>query len=110
MHDGRIKAAVGEERRHHRSGRCLPVASRNGDGEFHLQQFGEHFGPRDDRDVALMGRDHLRIVGPDGRGGDNDVGVADVGSVMAPVDGGAQIVQPLGDVRRAEVRTADLIA
>ncbi len=60
--------------------------------------------------LRSMGRDHLRIVRPDGRGGDDDVGVADMGGVVAAVDRGAQVVQTLGDVGGAEVRTADLIA
>ena len=109
-HHRRIQAAVGEERRHHRSRRRLSVAAGDGDGELHLQELGEHFGPRDDRDAALVGRDHLGVVRPDGRGGDDDVGVADMGGVVAPVDRGAQVVQTLGDIRRTQIRAADLVA
>ena len=76
---GRVEPAVGEDRRDHGGRRRLAVDAGDGDGELHLQELRQHFGPRDDGDVAPVGLQDLGVVRPDGRGGDDHVGRFHVG-------------------------------
>ena len=60
--DGRVDAAVGQDRGHHGGGGGLAVGAGDGDAVLHAHQFGQHLGPRDDRDHPRLRLEDLRVV------------------------------------------------
>ena len=125
---GRVEAAGIEQRRDHRGGRRLAVRAGDGDRLLEPHQLAEHLGAAHHRQEPLAGELQLGIVALDRRGDDDDLGVAEIGRVVADrhrhaepaqaLDVGvlgdvgalhpvAEIDQHLGDAAHADAADAD---
>ncbi len=108
---GRVAAGRREDVGDEAAGRALAVATGDTDANLALHEPRDHLGALDHGDAALAGRDELRIVADRGRGGDDEVGVADVGGrVWADDDARAERLQRVGQGRAAQVGTGDIVA
>jgi hypothetical protein len=82
----------------------------HGHAVLEAHEFGEHFGPRDDRDGIGDGRLHLRVGWVYGRGNHDHVRARNLFGRMPDKDRTAQVLQALGYVRTAQVRSGNRIA
>ena len=124
---GRVHAGGFEHAGDEARGRGLAMGATDGDGPFEAHQLGQHLGTAHDGDQAGAGGDDLGVVAAHGGADDHDLGVGDVGGVVADRDrdagvlqaahvgavadvaalhGVAQRVQHLGDARHADAADA----
>ena len=82
----------------------------DGDAVFEAHQLGQHLGALNDRNLARVRLGHLGIGRVDGGAGHHHRGAGDVGRVVALVNGGAQLRQPLSHRAAAQVGARDLHA
>ena len=87
-----IEMRRGKHGSYHRSCGGFAVGASDGDAVFQTHQFREHFGARNNRDFPIVGFDHFRIVRLHRRGSDDDVCAIGVQSLVALVNGGAQVL------------------
>ncbi len=105
---GRVAAGRDEDVGDEAAGRALAVAAGDADADLALHEARDHLGALDHGDAALAGGDELRVVADRGRGGDDEVGVADVGGgVRADDDARAERLQRVGEGRAAQVGAGD---
>ncbi|MPL96742.1 hypothetical protein SDC9_42924 [bioreactor metagenome] len=109
--DGRIEAALVEQRRHHRRGRGLAMGAGDRDVRLQPHQLGQHLGAAHHRQLAPARLLELGVALLDRRGDHHhrDV-VGDVLGALTLVEGGAQLDQPVGDLRGLRVRALHLVA
>jgi hypothetical protein len=108
-HEGRVLAALGEDRRRQAGGGGLAVRAGHGDGVAEAHQLTEHLGARHHGNALAQRRHHLGVVVGHRARGDHDVGVADVLRGVTEHDPGAEPRQALGDGVRFEVAALHLV-
>ena len=86
---------------------CVPATATQ---DLKPHQLGQHLGPAHDRQAALAGRGELRIVAPDRRRDDDDLGAVDVLGLVADEGLDALLRQPLDVVVVGGVRALHRVA
>jgi hypothetical protein len=109
--DGGVEAAGGEDAGDHGGGGGFAVHAGDGDAVFEAHELGEHFGALDDGDFAGAGFEDFRITSAEtAELVTTTCAVADVGGVVALVDGRAELGEAVGDGAAAQVGAGDLHA
>ncbi len=106
---GWIKPRALEHQRHHRCRRRLSVRAGDRDAVAKTHQLGEHFRPRDHGNSPAPRFLDLRVRRIDRRRDHDHVRASDLRRRMPAPDPDAELLEPVGDVRRLRVRTADLV-
>ena len=75
----------------------VAVRARDGDTAPEAHQFTQHLGARDQRNAQLARSNQLRIIGTNGTGGDQHVGIGNMLRGMAAMHGDAPGLQQVGD-------------
>ena len=103
--EGGIEMRFGKDGSDHGGGGGLAMRAGDRDAIFQAHQFGEHFGPRNHGNFVFVRFHHFRIVGLNGGRSNHHMRTIHVRRLVAAVNGGAKILQALGDGGWLGVRT-----
>ena len=79
---GGIESTISQDRGHHGCRRCFAMTPGNGNGKFHLQKFSQHLCTRNNRNIASMRLQHLRVIIFHCCGGHDHIGIPQMRSLM----------------------------
>ena len=103
-----VEPAGAEDAGHHGSGRRFAMHAGDGDAVFEAHEFGQHFSALDDGNLAGAGLDDLGVAVADRRTCYHDSSAGDMARLVAFIDNGAELRQPVGDRGAAQIGTGDL--
>src|SRR6185369_5488002 len=108
-HDGRIQATSSEHGSNHGGSGRFAVHTRDGNPVLETHEFGEHLGPRNDRNMQPNGLEDFRIGRTNGGTYDNHIRPRDVLLTVPLKYSRAEPFQPVGDQGSLQVGTGDLV-
>ena len=107
----RVQRTGVQQGRDHGGRRRLAVGAADADRELQTHQLGQHLGAAHQRNAAFARHDQFRVRRLDRRGIDHRRdALGHMGGVVADVDAGAQLLEPLGVGAGLGVRAGHLIA
>ena len=105
----RIQATSSEHGSNHGGSGRFAVHTRDGNPVLETHEFGEHLGPRNDRNMQPNGLEDFRIGRTNGGTYDNHIRPRDVLLTVPLKYSRAEPFQPVGDQGSLQVGTGDLV-